>query len=136
MKKLVYIFAVLFLGITSATAQKLVIEDCDAYAGAVTTIPVKYVTEGAKCSGGQLNIELPEGLSFVMTTESGGDGPVEVADAEVGAEAQGFYLVKSSNGFAVFGTSILPGEEGTLLKFKIQADADLEIGKQLKFKAI
>lgn len=132
MKKLVYIFAVLFFGISSATAQKLVIEDCDVYQGAVTTIPVKYVTEGARCGGGQLNIELPEGLSLVMTTEENEEGEeVEIADAELGAEAQGFVLVQSSNGFAVFGTSNLPGEEGTLLKFKIQADADLEIGKQL-----
>ena len=136
MKRIVYIFAVLFLGISSVSAQKLVIEDCDVFQGAITTIPVKYVTEGAKCGGGQLNIELPEGLSLVMTkevieNEDGEEEEVEIADAELGAEAQGFTLVTSINGFAVFGTKNLPGEEGTLFKFKIQADASLEIGTEL-----
>jgi len=129
MKRIVYIFAVLFLGISSATAQKLIIEDCDVYQGSVTTIPVKYVTEGAKCGGGQLNIELPEGLSFVLVEDE--ETGEESADAELGAELQGFTLVTSTNGFAVFGTKNLPGDEGTLLKFKIQADASLEIGTKL-----
>lgn len=130
MKRIVYIFAVLFLGISSATAQKLIIEDCDVYQGSVTTIPVKYVTEGAKCGGGQLNIELPNGLSFVLV-EDEETGEVS-ADAELGSELQGFNLVTSTNGFAVFGTKNLPGDEGTLLKFKIKADASLAIGTKLK----
>lgn len=125
MKKFVYIFATLLFCVTQANAQKLYIEDCDAPQGGVVTISVKYSTDGVKCEGAQMNLDLPEGLSFV--TDENGDA-VGTINPDI---AKGFTLVTSKNGFAVYGTGSYTGE-GTLLTFDLNVDPTLALGKELE----
>ncbi len=140
MKRLVYIFAVLLLGITNAAAQKLVIEDCEVPVGGVAKIVVKYQGEGKSLIGARANMDLPDGLSFVMAEKEEETDPDEI-DLELDAAySKGFGASASENGFAVFatGSAHFAGQEGTLLTFKIKADADLEIGdvKQVTVRSI
>lgn len=121
MKKLFYIIAVLFFGVTQANAQRLYVEDCDAPLGGTVTIAVKYSTGDVKCEGGQMNIDLPEGLSFVTDADGNATGKI---NPDI---ANGFTLATSKNGFAVYGTGSFTGE-GTLLTFDLNVSPSLSIG--------
>ena len=121
MKKLFYIIAVLFFGVTQANAQRLYVEDCDAPLGGTVTIAVKYSTGDVKCEGGQMNIDLPEGLSFVTDADGNATGKI---NPDI---ANGFTLATSKNGFAVYGTGSYTGE-GTLLTFDLNVSPSLSIG--------
>jgi len=124
MKRLVYIFAVLLLGITNATAQKILIEDCEVPVGGVAKVAVKY--QGVNLTATRFNLTLPEGLELVMSEDSEEEAFAELDEAN----SKGFSLVTSTNGFAVFatGSGHFAGEEGTVLTFKIKANADLTVG--------
>lgn len=124
MKRLVYIIAVLLLGITNATAQKILIEDCEVPVGGVAKVAVKY--QGVNLTATRFNLTLPEGLELVMSEDSEEEAFAELDEAN----SKGFSLVTSTNGFAVFatGSGHFAGEEGTVLTFKIKANADLTVG--------
>ena len=120
MKKLAYIFASLLFGITSASAQKLIIEDCDAPLGGVVKVAVKYQKENKNLNAARFNLDLPEGLSLVMDTST------EAAYEMDASNSSGFASTSSINGFAVFatGSAHFAGDEGTLLTFQIQVDKE------------
>lgn len=120
MKRLVYIFAVLLFGITSASAQKLIIEDCDAPLGGVVKVAVKYQKENKNLNAARFNLDLPEGLSLVMDTST------EAAYEMDASNSTGFAGASSINGFAVFatGSAHFAGDAGTLLTFQIQVDKE------------
>ncbi len=116
MKKIVYIFAVLLFVSVKVSAQsaknpQLIIDDCFAPIGGQVVVAVKYNTEGIDYSGVNFNIDLPEGLTYVL------DSKGNVA-ATMDSSNSGFQAVTSSNGFAPFSASdYLAGKEGVLLTF-------------------
>ena len=121
MKKIVYIFAVLLFVSVKAAAQnpQLIIDDCYAPIGGQVVVAVKYDTEGENYSGVNFNIDLPEGLTFVLDANSN-------VKATMDASNSGFQAVTSSNGFAPFSTSdYLAGKDGILLTFIINVASDL-----------
>ncbi len=128
MKKIVYIFAVLLFVSVKAAAQnpQLIIDDCYAPIGGQVVVAVKYDTEGENYSGVNFNIDLPEGLTFVLDASKN-------IKATMDASNSGFQAVTSPNGFAPFSTSdYLAGKNGILLTFIINVASDLTKDEKLE----
>lgn len=129
MKKFIFIFAALFLGLSQTNAQEIYVDNFTAPAGGYQTFDVKYRTGGKTIVGYIFKFELPEGLSLVTESDkaiySYGSGN---SDFDVKTTATGVQASPSSK------TSQLSGEEGTLLTLTLKVSNPLKAGDTPKVK--
>ncbi len=129
MKKFIFIFAALFLGLSQTNAQEIYVDNFTAPAGGYQTFDVKYKTGGKTIVGYIFKFELPEGLSLVTESDkaiySYGSGN---SDFDVKTTATGVQASPSSK------TSQLSGEEGTLLTLTLKVSNPLKAGDTREVK--
>ncbi|MBO4451325.1 MAG: hypothetical protein J5770_02795 [Bacteroidaceae bacterium] len=125
MKKYIFIFAALFLGLSQVSAQEIYVDNFTAPVGSVQKFDVKYRgIEGKTIQGYIFKFEFPEGLSLV--TNEDGEAVYEYGDGntkfDVKTTATGVQASPSSK------TSQLSGSEGTLLTMTLQVNNPLVLG--------
>lgn len=131
MKKFIFLFAALFLGLSQVSAQEIYVDNFTAPEGGVQKFEVKYKgIEGKTIQGYIFKFEFPEGLSLVTNEDDEaifeyGDGNTKF---DVKSTATGFQASPSSK------TSQLSGSEGTLLTLTLQVNDPLVEGNTANVK--
>ena len=124
MKKFIFIFAALFLGLSQANAQEIYVDNFTAPEGGVMKFDVKYRGIGDKTIQGYIfKFEFPEGLSLV--TED------DIAIFEYGEGNTSFDVKTTATGVQASPkskTSQLAGNEGTLVTLTLQVNDPLAQG--------
>lgn len=130
MKKFIFIFAALFLGLSQVSAQEIYVDNFTAPEGGVQKFDVKYRgIEGRTIQGYIFKFEFPNGLSLV--TEDGaaiyetGEGN---ANFDVKTTATGVQASPSSK------SSKLAGDEGVLVTLTLQVNDPLVEGSTANVK--
>ena len=125
MKKFIFIFAALFLGLSQVSAQEIYVDNFTAPENGIQKFEVKYRgIEGKTIQGYIFKFEFPEGLSLVTNEDEEaifeyGDGNTKF---DVKTTATGVQASPSSK------TSQLSGSDGTLLKLTLKVNAPLVEG--------
>jgi hypothetical protein len=125
MKKFIYIFIALFLGISQANAQEIYVDNFTAPEGGLQTFDVKYKGIGKKTIMGYIfKFEFPEGLS--LATDDKGKVIFEYGEGndcfDVKTTATGVQASPSDT------DSKLSGETGTLLTLTLKVTDPLKLG--------
>lgn len=130
MKKFIFIFAALFLGLSQVSAQEIYVDNFTAPEGGVQKFDVKYRgIEGKTIQGYIFKFQFPDGLSLV--TEDGaaiyepGEGN---ANFDVKTTATGVQASPSSK------SSKLAGDEGVLVTLTLQVNDPLAEGSSANVK--
>lgn len=130
MKKFIFIFAALFLGLSQANAQTIYVDNFTAPEGGMVKFDVKYRgIEGKTIQGYIFKFEFPNGLSLVTEDDIAifeyGDGNTsfDVKTTATGVQAS----PKSKN-------SQLAGNEGTLVTLTLQVNNPLVQGNTATVK--
>lgn len=124
MKKFIFIFAALFLGLSQVSAQEIYVDNFTAPEGGVQKFDVKYRgIEGKTIQGYIFKFKFPDGLSLV--TEDG------VAIYELGEGNANFDVKTTATGVQASPkskSSKLAGDEGVLVTLTLQVNNPLVEG--------
>ena len=129
MKRYIFTLAAFILGVAQMNAQNFVFDEVvEVPQGGKAPVAIKYVTGGKTITTYSFNFVLPEGLSLTQ----GKTGMEWVMDAK----NEGFTTMpQGTTGMACLSPNVasiyLDGTEGTLGTVSLEADASLEIGREL-----